>query len=52
MDVLVILSIFISILFTFINVAKLIRGQRIPFWAIAIMSVGITSVVTHFIGMW
>ena len=46
------LAIFISVWGVSLNVAKLIRGESLPFWNFVIMSAGITAVITKCIGLW
>lgn len=46
------LAIFVSVWWTSINTAKLIRGALIPVWNFVIMSAGITAVITKCIGLW
>lgn len=46
------LAILVSIWFTFINVGNLIRKQNVPAINILIMSMALTAVITHVIGLW
>lgn len=47
-----VLSIFISVWFGFVNIARLIRNLDVSTLNILIMSIGITGVITHIAGVW
>lgn len=50
--IILIFCIFISIWWVSINAAKSIAKEGIPFWNFVVMSIGLTGVVTYFLGLW
>lgn len=47
-----VLSIFVSVWFGSINIARMIQKIGIPTWNFVIMSIAITGVITHLSGVW
>lgn len=51
-DIIFCIFIFISVFFTIVNVAKTIYKERIPALNFVFMTIGLTGVITHIIGIW
>lgn len=50
--VFIIFFVFISVLFTSVNIIKGIRGEAMPFGNFLYMSIGFTGVITYFLNIW
>lgn len=51
-ELLLALSILFSFWFGFTAIGKLIRNQEITGFHILILSLSVTALITHFLGMW
>lgn len=50
--IILIFFVFISIWCASVNTAKLVFKNSIPWWSFTIMSIGLTGVLTYFLGLW
>lgn len=50
--VLFIFSMFIAVWWTSVNLAKLIKGERIPWLNFVFMAAGLTAVITYIMNIW
>ena len=47
-----VIAIFVTVLFVSANVCRMIKGLPIPAANNIYMAIGITALVTHFLGIW
>lgn len=47
-----VVAIFIGFWFSFVNIAKLVRGHRIPWMNVAIMAAALTVITTYYLKIW
>lgn len=51
-DIALVIAVFIAVFFTLINTIKFIRGQSISSYNFIFWALGLTALVTHFMGIW